>query len=108
MWRRMRDDAPVYWNDTYRFFALSRFEDVEHAHKDPATFCSGNGITLEMMTAGIGATTGSMIAQDPPYHTRLRHLVSRAFTPRRLNDLRPKAPPIRPPPMDDARAKRPV
>ena len=90
MWRRMRDEAPVYRNDTYDFFALTRFEDVENAHKDPATFSSAYGITLEMMTAGIGARTGSMIVQDPPEHTRLRHLVSRAFTPRRIADLEPK------------------
>lgn len=105
MWRRMRDDAPVYWNDTYRFFALTRFQDVEDAHKDPTTFCSRNGITLEMMSAGIGATTGSMIAQDPPYHTRLRHLVSRAFTPRRINDLEPKIRAICNDLMDEAVAK---
>ena len=41
IWRRMRDEAPVYRNDTYDFWALSRFDDVDAAHKDPATFSLG-------------------------------------------------------------------
>ena len=89
MWRRMRDEAPVYRNDKYDFFAFTRFEDVENAHKDPLTYSSAHGITLEIMGEDM-ARTGMMIFQDPPEHTRLRHLVSRAFTPRRIADLEPK------------------
>jgi cytochrome P450 len=89
MWRRMRDEAPVYRNDKYDFFAFTRFQDVENAHKDPVTYSSAHGITLEIMGEDM-ARTGMMIFQDPPEHTRLRHLVSRAFTPRRINDLEPK------------------
>ena len=91
MWRRMRDEAPVYYNDRYDFFALSRFEDVENAHKQPAPFSSAHGITLEIMgPERMDRMTGQMIMTDPPDHTRLRHLVSRAFTPRRISDLEPK------------------
>ena len=85
-WRRMRDEAPLYRNDRHDFWALSRYEDVETAHRDPATFVSGHGTVLEMMTAQ-PTPSGMMIFQDPPEHTRLRALVSRAFTPRRMSSL---------------------
>jgi len=83
IWRRMRDDAPVYRNDEYDFWALSRFDDVEAASRDPKTFSSAHGTVLEIMsTRHYGKT--SMIFMDPPEHTKLRALVSRAFTPRRM------------------------
>ncbi|MET0824958.1 MAG: cytochrome P450, partial [Acidimicrobiales bacterium] len=86
IWRRMRDEAPVYRNDTYDFWALSRFDDVAAAHKDPATFSSAQGTVLELMGMGMPQ---SMIFMDPPEHGRLRTLVSRAFTPRRIDGLQP-------------------
>ncbi|HVN52649.1 MAG TPA: cytochrome P450, partial [Acidimicrobiales bacterium] len=77
IWRRLRDEQPVYRNDRYDFWALSRFEDVEAAHRDPKTFSSAHGTVLEIMGPGeIG--TQMMIFVDPPDHTRLRALVSRA------------------------------
>jgi cytochrome P450 len=85
-WRRMRDEAPLYWNERYGFYALSRFADVEAAHRDPRTFCSGHGTVLELMGPE-PFDTGQMIFMDPPDHTRLRALVSRAFTPRRIEAL---------------------
>jgi cytochrome P450 len=85
-WRRLRDEAPVYRNDRFDFWALSRFADIEAAHRDPATFSSAHGTVLEMMTEH--PYPGSMmIFMDPPEHTRLRSLVSRAFTPRRVGGL---------------------
>src|SRR4051794_16050570 len=86
VWRRMRDKAPLYRNDRYDFWALSRFADVEAAHKDPATFSSANGTVLENMGPAM-SNTGMMIFMDPPEHTALRQLVSRAFTPRRVSAL---------------------
>jgi cytochrome P450 len=86
IWRRLRDEAPLYRNERLDFWALSRFDDVEAAHRDPATFLSSHGTVLEMMTAS-PVPSGMMIFQDPPEHTRLRHLVSRAFTPRRVAAL---------------------
>ena len=87
VWRRMRDEAPLYRNDRYDFWALSRYADVEAAHRDPATFVSSHGTVLEMMTEN-PIPSGMMIFQDPPEHTRLRSLVSRAFTPRRMSRTR--------------------
>jgi cytochrome P450 len=86
VWRRMRDDAPVYRNERYDFVALSRFADVEAAHRDPGTYSSAHGTVLEMMSPQpMGG--GFIIFMDPPDHTQLRALVSRAFTPRRMTQL---------------------
>ena len=85
-WQRMRDDAPLYHNDRYDFFALTRFADVEAAHRDPKTYCSGHGTVLELMSEAT-YPGGQMIFLDPPDHTKLRALVSRAFTPRRVDAL---------------------
>lgn len=86
VWRRLRDEAPLYRNDRFDFWALSRFDDVEAAHRDPATFSSAHGTVLEMMSPD-GPPTRMMIFLDPPEHTRVRSLVSRAFTPRRIEGL---------------------
>jgi cytochrome P450 len=86
VWAALRDHAPVYRNDEYDFWALSRFEDVEAAHKDTTTFSSSRGTVLERMGSDV-ATAGMMIFHDPPDHTRLRSLVSRALTPRRVSAL---------------------
>ncbi len=87
VWKRMRDEAPVYRNERFDFYALSRFADVEAGHKDPATFLSGRGTVLELMSGADMSHTGQMIFMDPPDHTTLRSLVSRAFTPRRTSGL---------------------
>jgi cytochrome P450 len=88
IWRRLRDEAPLYRNDRHDFWALSRYDDVEAAHRDPATFSSAKGTVLEIMKMGIEAQN-MMIFLDPPDHGRLRTLVSRAFTPRRIDGLEP-------------------
>ena len=82
---RLRDEAPVYHNEELGFWALSRFEDVWDAHLDPVTFSSAWGQTLEKIATPLPL----MISTDPPRHTRLRQLVSRAFTPRRVAELEP-------------------
>jgi cytochrome P450 len=86
VWAQLRDQAPVYRNDRYDFWALSRFDDVEAAHKDPTTFSSERGIVLENMGSDMSAS-GMIIFLDPPAHTRLRSIVSRALTPRRVAEL---------------------
>ncbi|MGH9111221.1 MAG: cytochrome P450 [Acidimicrobiales bacterium] len=82
----MRDEAPVYRNDRHDFWALSRFDDVAAAHRDPTTYSSSHGTVLEFMSDQ-RAPAAMMIFLDPPDHTRLRALVSRAFTPRRVSHL---------------------
>jgi cytochrome P450 len=81
-YRRLRDEAPAYRNDDLGFWALSRYDDVLDALHDPATYCSGEGITLEAKPP-----LPMMLTTDPPEHTQMRRLVSRAFTPRRVADL---------------------
>ncbi|OHV43963.1 MULTISPECIES: cytochrome P450 [Parafrankia] len=86
IWHRMRDEAPVYRNEKMDFYALSRFADVDAAHLDSATYSSAYGTVLELM-APEPLKTGQIIFMDPPIHTTMRVLVSRAFTPRRVGGL---------------------
>ncbi len=83
LWTRLHDEAPLYYNERFDFYALSRYADVEAAHLDPRTFSSAHGTTLEMLMPD-PYPSGQIIFMDPPEHTRLRTLVSRAFTPRRM------------------------
>jgi cytochrome P450 len=86
VWRRMREDAPVYWNEKYGFYALSHFEDVWRAYLDSKTFSSSHGVELENLDHPLPEPR-LMIFTDPPEHDAMRKLVSRAFTPRRIADL---------------------
>jgi len=84
-WKRMREEQPVYWNDKYGFWALSRFEDVWGAYLDTSTFSSTHGVQLETLDQAVEHPP--LIFMDPPEHDNLRKLVSRAFTPRRVAEL---------------------
>ena len=86
IWKRMRDEAPVYWNEQYRFWALSRFADVYAASRDIEPVSSARGTVRELIDPPIEAFA-PRIVQDPPDHTVLRALVSGAFTPRRIASL---------------------
>jgi len=86
VWKRMRDEAPVYYNEKFDFYALSRFEDVMNASLDAKTFSSAYGTVLELMNDEPGDSP-MMIFLDAPKHTQLRKLVSRAFSPRRISQL---------------------
>jgi cytochrome P450 len=81
-YRRLRDEAPVYYNERYGFYALSRFTDVLLAHRDWQAFSSARGLRLDQLKDPTFSQPGSIITMDPPDHDRLRKLVSRAFTPR--------------------------
>ena len=87
-WRRLRDEAPVYHNEKYGFWALSRFADVLAASLDTETFSSARGITLDSI--GEPLPLPMMIMMDPPVHDAFRKVVSRSYTPRRINALEEK------------------
>jgi cytochrome P450 len=90
VYRRLREEAPIYYNDQHDFFAVSRFEDVEKGLLDAQTYISGKGAILEVIKADIDIPPGVIIFEDPPTHTIHRRLLSRAFTPRRVAELEPK------------------
>jgi cytochrome P450 len=90
VWKRMRDDAPLYYNEKYDFFAVSRFDDVERCSVDWRTYLSGRGSVLEMIKMGVDIPPGSILFEDPPTHDIHRSLLSRVFTPRRIAEIEPK------------------
>ena len=81
-WRGLRDEAPLYWNERYGFYALSRFDDVLAASIDHGTFSSAYGITLDNI--GQKPEHPMLIMLDPPEHEVLRKVVSALFTPRAI------------------------
>jgi cytochrome P450 len=88
VWRRMMDDAPLYRNEQFDFWAMTRFDDVLNGLVDWRTFSSAQGDQLEIIRGGpIPESQNSIISNDAPYHTSLRRLLSRAFTPRSVSDL---------------------
>jgi len=91
LYRRLRDEAPVYFSEKYGFWALFRYEDVCAAHKDWQTFSSSHGVDLSTLNTDpdIIKMYRSIIMMDPPEHDRLRSLVSRVFTPRAVGALEP-------------------
>jgi cytochrome P450 len=90
VWRRLRDEAPVYYNEKYDFHALSRFEDVEPALADWDTYRSGQGTVLEMIRANIEVPSGAILFEDPPLHDVHRGVMRRVFTPRKMDAIEPK------------------
>jgi cytochrome P450 len=90
IWKRMRDHAPLYYNEKYDFFALSRFDDVEQALIDWDTYRSGRGSVLELIRANIEMPPGIILFEDPPIHDIHRGLMSRVFTPKKMNAIEPK------------------
>ena len=90
IWRRMREEAPLYYNERYDFFALSRFDDVEPALVDWRTYSSARGTLLELIRSGIEMPPGSIIFEDPPSHDRHRSIMSRVFTPKKMAAIEPK------------------
>jgi cytochrome P450 len=90
MFRRLRGEAPLYYNEQHDFYALSRFADVNSALVDHDTFSSARGAILELIKANIDIPKGVVIFEDPPIHDIHRKLLARMFTPRKVNDLEPK------------------
>ena len=89
MFARLRDQAPLYYNAEYDFFALSRFADVNKAVIDHVTYSSARGVILELIKANLDIPSGMLIFEDPPIHDVHRKLLSRMFTPRKIGALEP-------------------
>ena len=87
--RRLRDEAPLYYNKPHNFYAVSRFADVNRALVDHETFSSARGAIIELIKANIDIPPGTVIFEDPPIHDIHRKLLARMFTPRKVNELEP-------------------
>jgi cytochrome P450 len=90
VWKQLRDEAPLYVNEKYDFYALSRYDDVEKAFVDWQTYSSAQGSVLEIIKAHIEMPPGMFIFEDPPDHDLHRGLLSRVFTPRRMAAIEPQ------------------
>jgi cytochrome P450 len=90
IWRRLREERPVYYNERYDFYALSRFDDVERGLVNWRTYSSAKGTLVELIKSDMEIPPGSIIFEDPPGHDLHRGLMSRVFTPRKMNAIEPK------------------
>ena len=94
-WRRLREQAPLYWSSRFGFWVVSRFDDASAILRDPDAFSSAIGPAGGMRDelddgAGRGVGFLPMIQNDPPHHTRLRRILSRAFSPKRIAAMEPR------------------
>ncbi len=93
MYRWLRDEAPAYQNEALGFWAVSRYADCVEVHRDVATYTSTRGLNLAQLCSAeygeVADAAGMMIMMDPPMHERMRKLVNRAFTPRRIAEWEP-------------------
>ena len=87
IWKRLRDEAPLYYNEKYEFYALSRYEDVAPELTNWETYRSGRGTTMDIIKSGVDVPPGIILFEDPPIHDLHRRLLSRVFTPRRMESL---------------------
>jgi cytochrome P450 len=85
--KRLRDEAPIYYNERFDLWALSRHSDVERALVDWQVFSSARGDILEVVQSGVELPGGVILWEDPPLHTKHRGLMSRVFTPKRMDAL---------------------
>jgi cytochrome P450 len=90
VFRRLREEAPLYYNKRYDFYAVSRYTDCEAGLVDARRYISGRGGVLELIKADVDMPPGTLIFEDPPVHTIHRRLLSRVFTPRRVASLEPR------------------
>jgi cytochrome P450 len=86
----LRRERPVYWCAAAGYWAITKYDDGVRIHRNPETFCSGQGMTMRGGELEDVKDVDTLITIDPPRHTRQRQLVSRAFTPRAVADLEPR------------------
>jgi cytochrome P450 len=89
VWRLLRDEAPLYYNETHDFYALSRYEDVARELPNWQIYRSGHGTTMDIITSGLEVPPGVILFEDPPRHDVHRRLLSKVFTPRRMAAIEP-------------------
>ncbi|GFG54322.1 cytochrome P450 [Mycolicibacterium agri] len=90
-YKRLRDEAPLYHNEQLGFWALSRHQDVREGFRNSTSLSNRDGVSLDPVSRGPHASkTMSFLAMDDPAHLRLRTLVSKGFTPRRIRELEPR------------------
>lgn len=90
IYERLREEQPLYYNEKYDFYAVSRYADCERGLPDWRTFSSSRGDILEIIQSGYEMPSGTLIFEDPPIHDIHRRLLSRVFTPRRIGMLEPQ------------------
>ena len=90
VFRRLRDEAPLYYNEKYDFYAVSRFADVERVLVDKQHFVNRRGTRLEIVQADVEIPPGTLIFEDEPTHSIHRQLLSRVFTPRAMSAIEPQ------------------
>jgi cytochrome P450 len=91
LYARLRDEAPLYYNDKHDFYLVSRFEDMQRLLTDREHFINGKGETFDVIRSGVVSPPGLFICEDPPQHTRHRAIVSILFTAKAINALEPQA-----------------
>jgi cytochrome P450 len=89
IWKRMRDESPLYRNDEYDFYALSRYDDVAPELSNWKVYRSSRGTTLDIIKSNMELPPGNILMEDPPSHDYHRRVVSRVFTPRRMEAIEP-------------------
>jgi cytochrome P450 len=90
VFKRLRDERPLYYNEKHDFYALSRWADVERCSADWKTYISGKGTLLELIKSNFPIPPGSIIFEDPPEHDVHRALLARVFRPKKIAELEPK------------------
>jgi cytochrome P450 len=88
--RRLREEAPLYYNEQHDFYALSRYEDVKKGIVDHGLYSSAKGAIIELIKADFPIPSGVLIFEDPPIHDIHRKLLARMFTPRKIAILEEK------------------
>ena len=89
VYRRLRDEAPLYYNEQHDFYAVSRYQDMEFVLGEREQFISGKGETLDVLQTGTPSPPGLFINEDGALHAMHRAIVSILFTPRAISNLEP-------------------
>jgi len=91
VYRRCRDEDPLHHNAEHDFWVLTRHADVQHAVRTEGVYSNAMGVSIDKSAWGPDAhKVMSFLGMDPPRQKRLRSLVSKGFTPRRVTELAPR------------------